>query len=69
MEPILTDKKTQSAAEETAVTAPTVVEGLGYPAGRVEESEASTGWQASGPQSTAPGALGTFEKVSRGTSE
>ena len=35
----------QSAAEQSAVTAPTVVEGLGYPADRKETSPEPTGWQ------------------------
>ena len=34
----------QSAAEQSAVTAPTVVEGLGYPADRKETSPEPTGW-------------------------
>jgi hypothetical protein len=59
----------QSPAEQTAVTAPSVVPGQGYPAGRDEKSPQPTGWQASGSHSTAPGATGTLEKVSRGTSE
>lgn len=37
----------QSAAEQSAVTAPTVVEGLGYPADRKETSPESTGWNFS----------------------
>jgi hypothetical protein len=32
------------AAEQTAVTSPTVVEGLGYPADRKEISPEATGW-------------------------
>lgn len=34
-----------SAAEASAVTAPTVVSGLGYPADRIETSPEPTGWQ------------------------
>jgi hypothetical protein len=37
----------QSAAEQSAVTAPTVVEGLGYPADRKETSPEPTGWNVS----------------------
>ena len=37
----------QSAAEQSAVTAPTVVEGLGYPADRKETSPQPTGWNVS----------------------
>jgi len=33
-----------SAAEVSAVTAPTVVSGLGYPADRKESSPEPTGW-------------------------
>lgn len=36
-----------SAAESSAVTAPTVVAGLGYPADRKEVSPEPTGWNAS----------------------
>ena len=36
-----------SAAESSAVTAPTVVSGLGYPADRKEVSPEPTGWNAS----------------------
>jgi len=32
-------------AEETAITPPTVVTGLGYPNGRDEKSPEPTGWQ------------------------
>jgi hypothetical protein len=35
---------TKSQAEETAVTKPTVVKGLGYPNGREEQSPQPTGW-------------------------
>lgn len=67
---ILTEKnQLETAAERDAVTKPTVVSGLGYPAERHESSPEPTGWQASGPHSTAAGSNGTFEKVSRGTSE
>ena len=59
----------ETAAEQDAVAKPSVVPGLGYPAGRVETSPEPTGWQASGPHSTADGATGKLEKVSRGTSE
>ncbi|MSV76429.1 MAG: hypothetical protein F2854_00645 [Actinobacteria bacterium] len=34
-----------SAAEASAVTKPSVVAGLGYPAGRDEVSPQPTGWQ------------------------
>ena len=64
-----TNNQLQTAAEIDAVTKPTVVAGLGYPAGRGEESHQPTGWKASGTDSASAGALGTFEKVSRGTSE
>ena len=37
----------QSAAEQSAVSAPTVVEGLGYPADRKETSPEPTGWNVS----------------------
>lgn len=33
-----------SAAEASAVTAPSVVSGLGYPADRIETSPEPTGW-------------------------
>ena len=36
-----------SAAETSAVTAPTVVAGLGYPADRKEVSPEPTGWNVS----------------------
>ena len=36
-----------SAAENSAVTAPTVVAGLGYPADRKETSPEPTGWNVS----------------------
>jgi hypothetical protein len=36
-----------SAAENSAVTAPTVVAGLGYPADRKETSSEPTGWNVS----------------------
>ena len=36
-----------SAAETSAVTAPTVVAGLGYPADRREASPEPTGWNVS----------------------
>jgi hypothetical protein len=36
-----------SAAEGSAVTVPTVVEGLGYPADRKETSPEPTGWNVS----------------------
>jgi hypothetical protein len=36
-----------SAAESSAVTAPTVVSGLGYPADRIETSPEPTGWNVS----------------------
>jgi hypothetical protein len=36
-----------SAAESSAVTAPTVVSGLGYPADRNETSPEPTGWNVS----------------------
>ena len=36
-----------SAAEASAVTAPTVVSGLGYPADRSETSPEPTGWNVS----------------------
>jgi hypothetical protein len=36
----------KSAAESSAVTAPTVVGGLGYPADRKETSPEPTGWTA-----------------------
>jgi hypothetical protein len=38
-------KSVTSAAESSAVTAPTVVAGLGYPADRKEISPEPTGWQ------------------------
>jgi hypothetical protein len=42
----LTEQKSAtSAAEVSAVTAPTVVSGLGYPADRIENSPEPTGWQ------------------------
>jgi hypothetical protein len=37
----------QSEAESSASTQPTVVAGLGYPAGRNEQSVTATGWQGS----------------------
>jgi hypothetical protein len=41
----LTEQKSAtSAAEVSAVTAPTVVSGLGYPADRIETSPEPTGW-------------------------
>jgi hypothetical protein len=41
----LTEQKSAtSAAEVSAVTAPTVVSGLGYPADRIETSPQPTGW-------------------------
>jgi hypothetical protein len=40
-------KSVNSAAEQSAVTAPTVVEGLGYPAERKETSPEPTGWNVS----------------------
>ncbi|MFM6940208.1 MAG: hypothetical protein ACKOUD_06320 [Rhodoluna sp.] len=40
-------KSVSSAAEVSAVTAPTVVEGLGYPADRKEASPEPTGWNVS----------------------
>jgi hypothetical protein len=58
----------QTEAERTAVTQPSVVAGLGYPANRVEVSPEPTGWHASGLGATSPGAVGTFEEVSRETS-
>jgi hypothetical protein len=35
----------QIQAEETSVTKASVVPGLGYPADRIETSQAPTGWQ------------------------
>lgn len=35
-------------ADETAVTKPSVVPGMGYPNGREEESPTPIGWQGSG---------------------
>ena len=40
-------KSVTSAAEVSAVTAPTVVAGLGYPADRKETSPEPTGWNVS----------------------
>jgi hypothetical protein len=37
-------KSALTAAEISAVTAPTVVSGLGYPADRIETSPEPTGW-------------------------
>jgi hypothetical protein len=37
-------KSALPAAEISAVTAPTVVSGLGYPADRIETSPEPTGW-------------------------
>ena len=51
----------QIAAEATAVTKGTVVPGLGYPADRVENTPAPTGWQHSILS-------GDFTNVSRETS-
>ncbi len=51
----------QVAAEATAVTKPTVVPGMGYPANRLETSEAPTGWQHTVLS-------GDFTNVSRETS-
>ncbi|MEY4275894.1 MAG: hypothetical protein RIS26_357 [Actinomycetota bacterium] len=51
----------QIPAETTAVTMATVAPGLGYPANRIEESPAPTGWQHSIVG-------GQFENVSRETS-
>ena len=51
----------QILAESTSVTPASVVSGLGYPAGRKEESENPTGWQHTL-------ASGTVTNVSRETS-
>lgn len=51
----------QIAAVVTAVTAATVVPGMGYPAGRLEVSPAPTGWQHTVLS-------GEFTNVSRETS-
>lgn len=51
----------QPAAEVSAVTPPTVVPGLGYPADRLEVSQEPTGWQHTKDQ-------GNVEIVSRETS-
>lgn len=51
----------QVAAEATAVTAATVVPGMGYPADRLEVSPAPTGWQHTVLS-------GEFTNVSRETS-
>jgi hypothetical protein len=51
----------QIQAEATAVTAPTVVPDLGFPADRVETSPAPTGWQHTI-------STGDFVNVSRETS-
>jgi hypothetical protein len=40
-------KSALPAAEISAVTAPTVVSGLGYPADRIETSPEPTGWNVS----------------------
>lgn len=53
--------KNETEAEVTAVTAATVVPGLGYPANRVEDSPAPTGWQHTVSN-------GEFANVSRETS-
>ena len=39
---------TETPAEQTAVTKPTVYPGLGYPMHRQEESPDDTGWRGSG---------------------
>lgn len=51
----------QPAAEVSAVTPPTVVPGLGFPADRIESSPEPTGWQHTVT-------TGTVENVSRETS-
>lgn len=38
----------ENPADETAVTRPSVVQGMGYPNGRDEESPTPIGWQGSG---------------------
>jgi hypothetical protein len=45
--PLTEPKSATSAAESSAVTAPTVVAGLGYPADRKETSPEPTGWNVS----------------------
>ena len=40
----------EQPAEETAITKPTVVKGLGYPNGRQESSPQPTGWLVENPE-------------------
>ena len=56
-------KASESLAEQSATTQPSVVAGLGYPNGREETSPEPTGWQENSAEVT------TIEKqVSRETS-
>ena len=52
-----------SAAEVSAVTAPTVVAGLGYPADRKETSPEPTGWNVSNGEFDSNVSRETFAKL------
>lgn len=42
----------EQPAEQSAITKPTVVKGLGYPNGREESSPQPTGWLVENPEIT-----------------
>lgn len=60
----MTDQQSvTSAAEVSAVTAPTVVAGLGYPADRKETSPEPTGWNVSNGEFDSNVSRETFAKL------
>lgn len=61
--PLSETQSVTSAAESSAVTAPTVVAGLGYPADRKETSPEPTGWNVSNVEFDANVSRETFAKL------